>query len=651
MDGAGLKIRLFGDIAVSRDGTPIALPQSRKARALLAHLAVTAKPQRRDRLCDLFWQLSDDPKGSLRWSLSRIRPIVDIPGRERLIANRQTAELDLSDVSVDVHRLAELARAPDRASLEELQAMCDGLAGRLLEGLELPECLEYQSWLVAEREAARQNAVRVVRSLASRADTSDMRVGAARKLAAIAPELEDAYVTLVAALVAAGRRIEAEQMAEIGEALLREHDGAGTGAIARALSGAPSKPNTSGTDAGTAKPSIAVLPFANAGADIDDYLVDGIVDAITDALACYTWLFVIARQSAFAFKIDSDPRAVANALGVRYILAGSVLRGADRVRIVCRLFDGETGAQVWLERFDRDARDLFELQDDVSTAVASRLQPTIIAAETKRARHKPTASLDAYDYYLRALPYVYMPQGRGRADAIALLQESLKLDPDFAISMAMLANLRLQDRARSTPAGIEEALLLARRAVQLAQDDARVLSISGLVIGFGARDFDTADGLIDRALDVNPNSYAAWVAKGWTHIFWGEVTKAEACLDIAEKMSPRDPFHYMLQAARASALYQTGRFADAEVQARASALANPTFDASQQFLVASLVELGRIDEARAALGQLRKAAPQQDLTFLRLTLPYRPIGRADRFLTALARAGMPERAAGSSPRD
>lgn len=641
MDRAGLEIRLLGDIAVLRDGVTVALPQSRKARALLGYLALTGKPHRRERLCELLWELPDDPKASLRWSLSRIRPVVDAPARERLVADRQTAALDLTDVNVDVHRLNALARTADRASLDELRAMIGEIGGQLLTGLELPESLQYQAWLVAERESARQSAIRVLRALVAHPNAGDERLTAARKYVALAPELEHAHAALIEVLVGAGRRVEAEQLAEIGEAQLREHGTPRTGEIARALAGAVRTAAVPATQTGTTKPSIAVLPFANSGADIDNYLVDGIVDAITDALASYTWLFVIARQSAFAFKSESDPRTVAKALGVRYVLAGSVLRGADRVRISCRLFDGETGAQVWLDRFDREARDLFELQDEVSTAVASRLQPTIIDADTKRLRRKPTESLDAYDYYLQALPFIYLPQGRGQADAIALLQESLKLDPEFAISMALLANLKLQNRAGLTPAVLEEALQLARKAVQLARDDARVLSIAGFVTGFGARDFDTADALIDRALDVNPNSYAAWASKGWAHIYWGDVTKAEECLDVAERMSPRDPFHYLLQVARASALYQTERFVEAEVEARAAVLANPLFETGQQFLVASLVELGRMDEAKAALQQLRKVAPQQDLKFLRATLPYRPIDRADRLLAALARAGMP----------
>lgn len=639
MSSGTLTLRLFGGIMVLRDGTAVDLPQSRKTRALLAYLAATNTAQRRDRLCELFWDLPDDPKGSLRWSLSRLRPLVDDKQHVRLRADRQTAVLDLSDVDVDLQRVRVAARAAETLPIDELRRVGDLVEGAPLAALDLPECLGYQAWLIAERESARQAGKQVLRALVARLDRgSNEQLAYARNLAALAPEDEDAQAALIAALVSADRRTEAEQQAALAEAQLREAGRADTGAIRRALAGTAT---AGAAQLGTDKPSIAILPFANSGAEIDDYLVDGVVDAITDALACYTWLFVIARQSAFAFKSDADPRVAAKALGVRYLLTGSVLRGVDRVRIVCRLFDGETGAQVWLDRFDRDARDIFELQDEVSAAVASRLQPTIIAADSHRSRRKPTESLDAYDYYLRALPYIYLPQGRGQADAIALLEESLKRDPHFAVSMAMLANLRFQNRNYLTPAGVAESLRLARQAVQLGRDDARVLAIAGFIIGYGAHDFDNADQLIDRALAVNPNSYAALGSKAWAHIFWGDPTKAEELLDAAERMSPRDPFHYLLQTARAAALYQTDRFAEAEVQARAATLSNPAFDTSRQFLVASLVELGRVEEARAALSELRAIAPHQTLTFLKQAVPFRPKSRIDKFVAALALAGMP----------
>lgn len=151
-----IELRVLGEMEVVRDGTPLKMPQSKKTKALLAYLAITGRPHRRDRLCEIFWDLADDPRGALRWSLSKLRPLLDDPDAPRIVADRETVAL--ADVSLD---LTALAKGPDLDPSDQTAAL-DACRGELLEGLDLLNLLDYQAWLVAEREDARAKRIRLL---------------------------------------------------------------------------------------------------------------------------------------------------------------------------------------------------------------------------------------------------------------------------------------------------------------------------------------------------------------------------------------------------------------------------------------------------------------------------------------------------------
>jgi pimeloyl-ACP methyl ester carboxylesterase/DNA-binding SARP family transcriptional activator len=215
---ATLELRLLGEPVLLRDGRPCALPSSRKTRALLAYLAATGKAQRRDQLCTMFWGVPDDPKAALRWSLSKLRSLVDEPDRPRLIAKGDHVALDLKDLAVDVHELRRcVARGPEAA-----EVAAGDLAWRpFCEGLDLPRCEDFQAWCAAERENVRQLQIRLLRDLADRAPPVEA-VEALRCLVAIDPLDEAARVALVEALRLAGRAGEAEEQRHLAVAALDE---------------------------------------------------------------------------------------------------------------------------------------------------------------------------------------------------------------------------------------------------------------------------------------------------------------------------------------------------------------------------------------------------------------------------------------------
>ena len=230
------------------------------------------------------------------------------------------------------------------------------------------------------------------------------------------------------------------------------------------------------------KPSIAVLPFNNMSGDPEqEYFADGMVEEITTALSRTRWLFVIARNSSFTYKGRAvDVKQVGRELGVRYVLEGGVRKAADRVRITAQLIDASTGAHLWADRFDGSLEDIFELQDQVTASVVGAIAPRLEQAEVERAKHKPTESLDAYDYFLRGIASLHSWTKESNDEALRLFNKAIELDSDFASAYGMASWCYVRrkgsrwmiDRVQETA----ETARLARRAAELGWDDAVALA-------------------------------------------------------------------------------------------------------------------------------------------------------------------------------
>jgi DNA-binding SARP family transcriptional activator len=266
-----LALQFLGDLTIARDGEPLGLPPSRKTRALLAYLALTGRAFRRENLCELFWEIPDDPRGSLRWSLSKLRRLVDDDKRERIVADRLTVRFDTGDVGVDVAELAAIAqRKLDEAPLAELEAAASRYCGTPLEGLELPTFHDYSAWYMGERERATVNQVRLLNALVKRLAGEPQRaVEHARTLVRIAPYDEKARAALIRLLMTLGRPDQAEQHYEMGSRLLKEAGATPTGELFRAWRGAPGA-GAAAVPAAAARPAPAAErqpPIARAAQD------------------------------------------------------------------------------------------------------------------------------------------------------------------------------------------------------------------------------------------------------------------------------------------------------------------------------------------------------------------------------------------------
>jgi len=238
------------------------------------------------------------------------------------------------------------------------------------------------------------------------------------------------------------------------------------------------------------KPSIAVLPFENMSDDPkQEYFADGMVEEIITALSRFRWLFVIARNSSFTFKGKPvDIKEVGRRLGVRYVLEGSVRKAARKVRITGQLIDALTGAHIWADRFERDLTDVFALQDEVTVAVVSAIQPKLLQTEIELAARRRTENLSAYDFFLRALPQFSLSTREGLAEALRLARRALELDPRFGPVAALAANCHLHNvlfgYAIDPQFERKEAVRLSRSALSIDDTDPDTLARAGLISAY-----------------------------------------------------------------------------------------------------------------------------------------------------------------------
>jgi adenylate cyclase len=261
------------------------------------------------------------------------------------------------------------------------------------------------------------------------------------------------------------------------------------------------------------KPSIAVLPFQNMSGDPEqDCFADGMVEDIVTGLSRIKWLFVIARNSSFVFKGKAaDVRQVGRELGVRYVLEGGVRKAGGRLRITAQLVEAETGAHLWADKYDGALEDVFELQDQITDRVVGVVEPSVRRSEIERSRRKRPENLDAYDLFLRALPHLRARMSVQGRIAIPLLEQALKLDPDYAVARAHLAWCREWCFTRG---GLDEAdrtaaLHHARTAIASDIDDAASIAIAGWVVIVLTREHETAPTAIERALSLNASCATA----------------------------------------------------------------------------------------------------------------------------------------------
>jgi TolB-like protein/Flp pilus assembly protein TadD len=390
--------------------------------------------------------------------------------------------------------------------------------------------------------------------------------------------------------------------------------------------------------------SIVVLPFDNLSCDPgQQYLADGITEDLTTSLSRFPDMLVISRNTAFTYRDKPlDTRQIGRELGVRYVLKGSVRRSAKRVRVNAQLIDAEADAHLWAERFDRQLSDLFELQDDVAAAISGAIEPELLKSERNRIARRPLQTEDAYEFYQRGLWHFYRYTKEDSVEAAALFRRSLEIDAEYpqptaqlAITLCNAAYLGWVDHIRRN---YVEASELAQRAISLdARYPAAHLAL-GLVCMWMHRS-DLAMSSFQEAINLNPSFAAAHVLLGQMHLYCGHPEEAIALAEKGIRLSPRDPRLFIWLPALAGARYQLKQYAQAVEAGRRSWMLNRNWPAGLRYVVAGLAQLGRTEEAKTALEELKLLNPNLAFVAANLRRLYNDLASVDHILAGLRAAG------------
>jgi adenylate cyclase len=393
------------------------------------------------------------------------------------------------------------------------------------------------------------------------------------------------------------------------------------------------------------KPSIAVLPFDNlSGEPEQEYFSDGITDDLITDLSKISGLFVIARNTAFTYKGKPVKiRQVAEELGVRYVLEGSVRKADNRVRINAQLIDATTGGHLWAERYDRHYTDIFELQDEVIGKIVSALTVKLTGVEQAQLARRPTDNLEAYDYYLRAERGVYSEDYSLFIDTLSLYEKAIALDPNFADAHAGYARAAVDvwrlsyDSVLAGPVARKQAYEAAARALALDANIPRAYSVLGVLQVVDGR-YEEAMESARKAVSLGPNSADAYVNLAIVLMFSGRPAEALAAMETALRLNPRPfPGVYGYYGA---VLFMNRQYEKA-IEPLEKARESSYF--AREYLAGSYAQLGRLVDAKIETDSLLKVYPNMCLSFYRVYYAHHK-READRahLLDALRKAGLPE---------
>jgi TolB-like protein/cytochrome c-type biogenesis protein CcmH/NrfG len=392
------------------------------------------------------------------------------------------------------------------------------------------------------------------------------------------------------------------------------------------------------------RPAIAVLAFENMSGDREqDYFSDGISEDVITALSKVRWFFVIARNSTFVYKGRAvHIRQIAEELGVRYVVEGSVRRSGDRVRITAQLNDVATGSHLWAERYDRSLTDLFAVQDEITDAIVAAIEPQIYAAENFRAKRKPPNSMDAWDLVMRALSHYWRVTREDHVIAQALLEQAIAVDPNYGQALSVLATshmfgVHLGWADIVTAAPLAERAALA--AVQADSEDAWAHTALGSVY-FSTRRLDHSLAEFELALQLNPNFSLVQGYYALALSYCGRWQESHDAARRAIRQSPRDPSLAIYYGIAGYAQFVGRNYPEAIALAREAIRHRGDLTGAYRVLTVAAGMAGETEVAAAALAELRRTQPNISLAWIATQLPWKLESDREHYLEGFRRAGL-----------
>lgn len=628
----GLRIRLLGPLTIRRDGVERPLPASRKARALLAYLILSPSEVGRGELCELLWDVPNDPRGELRWCLSKIRPLVDEPARKRVRTRGDAIGIDITDVSVDA---IEVARATDinAGAPDRLRPLAAAFGGEFLEGFEIDRSPAFNAWLVGQRRRYRARHAAILERLAASVP-HDEALGHLETLVRIVPFDLQAHAKLLDALAGHGRLREGEEhleaairhfeSEELDTTPLRE-----AWRLARARGVAPRISATS-ADARTEedpsadeasliraarRASIAVMPFldrsmnktAHAGA------ADALAYDVITRLAKLRTLFVIAQGTVFALHARGvGSEEAGRMLGVDYVVGGVLQRRGQHVSVHVELTETRTARIIWSEAFEPRSSDALNMLEDIGDRIVATVAAEVEMLERNRAILKPPNSLDAWEAHHRGLWHMFRFTRTDNDQARHFFERATRLDPTFSRAFAGLSFTYWQDAFQGWPTDRQKALDAAQEAAGqslLADDrDPAAHWAMGRALWLRGR-HDESVAELEQSVDLSPNFALAHYNLAFVHATAGDAKAAIGFSDHSRALSPFDPMLFGMFGARAMALARLGRFEEAADWGMKAAARPNSFPHIRGIAAFSLALADRLEEARAQLKVLHDTAP------------------------------------------
>jgi len=622
-----IRVHLLGPVRVTKGGVEVALPRSRKIRALLAYLALGPGPVSRSRLTDLLWDVPNDPRGELRWSLSKLRGVLDDDDRRRVVTSDDRIALDLSDGVVDAIEIDRavrggLAEVP-RPQLVDLAAL---FGGDFLEGLQIDGNPELTGWLSAQRHRYRSTHVAVLAALADAAPPgSDDRLRSLEAWLQRAPFDRHAHEAMLGSLLHAGRIRDAEEHLA---ATIRSFEQEGLDwsplrdawrARREAATAAPRIEATAAELAPAAlrgprrRASVAVMPFVETPCVGDRNVAEGLTEDVITRLAKLRVLFVIARGTTYALHDRGvSPEEAGRILNVDYVASGKVRCRGDRIAVVVELAAAEDARIVWTDELDGVGDETFSVLDAIVNRIVAAIAEEIESAESNRAILKPPSSLDAWEAYHRGLWHMYKFTGPDNRDAGQFFHAALQQDPTFARAYAGLSFTHFQnafldltpDRERQ----IGLALETAGQSLGADERDPAAHWAMGRALWLqGAGEESLAE--LQRSVDLSPNFALGHYTLGFVQSQTGDPHAAIDSTTTSRQLSPFDPLQFAMLASRALAHVRLGELEEAAAWA-VKATGRPNAHAHILAIAVQCLALaGRRDEARKFVARLRERLP------------------------------------------
>lgn len=644
---ASIEVRMLGPFTIRRHGVTSVLPGSRKVRALFGYLALAPHAVARHRLCELLWDVPNDPRGELRWCLSKVRRLVDEPGRRRVDAQGDTVRLDLADCFVDAVEIARAAaRGVEAIAPERLRTLAAWFAGDLLDGLDIDRSPAFNGWLTAQRRRFRDVHAALLERLVDSVPADEV-LGCLETWLELAPLDRRVHGLFLNALARRGQFREGEEHLAATTRLFKAEGLDGTplrdawrSARAQGQDGSPrtraaAAPSVrvasggGGEGIATVAPrraSLAVMPFVDHATTTTGGrggAADALAHDVITRLAKLRSLFVIAQGTVFALhERRIGPQEAGRMLNVDYVVGGSVRRQGQRLAVTVELAETRSARIVWAEVFDRRSDDVFLVLEEIGDRIVASIANEIEAAECRRAVLMPPSSLDAWEAHHRGLWHMYRFNQPDNERARHFFEMAVRLDPTFARAHAGLSFTHFQNAfqgwAERAPE-IDRAFAAAGQSLMADDRDPAAHWAMGRALWLRRR-HDQAVAELEQAIDLSPNFALGHYTLAFVHAQAGDPGSAVSSADHSRHLSPFDPLLFAMLGTRAMALVRLGRFeeaADWGVKAAARPNAHAHILAIAAF---SLALAGRLDEARAYLASIHKTLPRY---------------RVDDFLTAM----------------